>query len=446
MSNANDFEIKRGILKKYTGSADVVVIPEKVVEIGEGAFRHCHELTKIVIPEGVKKIRDHAFRECWKLCEITLPSTLEFIGNGAFMLCALSEIEIPDGVITIDDHAFSENEIKRITISQSVKTIGTRAFNYIGDMWMPKSGLEEVTVLSDALKIGTKAFPQDDGVRFYAPNAALSCFPTENKRQIITTYLTGEKEYSPKRVEDYKKYINRTDDLIGLYMETSNTQALGKLLQIKTKVNLEKIDGYINDAGENAEIKGLLIAFKEKVFKSEDIEKIVNRKMDIELGVKKRSVAEWKQLFALEKVDGGLMITSYKGEDEIVEVPEEIGGEKIVAIGDEAFSPYKSRIKNAAARRKIREVILPNTIETIGKSAFESCDSLECMIIPDGVKKIDYRAFLRCSRLTKLQIPASAKTIQEDVFSYSENLTVYAPSRCRGANLAKKKKITVVVI
>lgn len=446
MSNASDFIIKRGILKKYTGCADTVVIPEKVVEIGEDAFRCCFELKKVIIPEGVKKIRDGAFRECLKLSDVTFPGSLEFIGNGAFMVCALKEIEIPEGVVTIDDYAFSENAIERITISKSVKTIGTRAFNQIGDVWVSPSALAEVTVLSDELKVGTKAFPKDDGVRFYAPYAALSSFPTENKRQIITTYLTSDRECSTKRTEDYKKYINRTDDLIGVYMEKGNTEALSKLLQLKTKVNLEKIDGYIAEAEDNGEIKGLLIAFKAKVFEPEDIEKIENRKVDLELGVRKRSAAEWKQLFTVEKVDNGVMITSYKGEDIIVEVPEKIGSDKVVAIGDEAFSPTKSRIKNAGARRKIKEVILPDTIETIGKSAFSHCYGLECMIIPDGVKEIGLYAFGSCRSLTKLQIPASAKKIHEDSFSYSDNLTVYAPSRCRGANLAKKKKITFEAI
>ena len=53
MSSANDFIIENGILKEYTGSDEVVVIPEGVTEIGGSAFKYQHKLTKIVFPESL---------------------------------------------------------------------------------------------------------------------------------------------------------------------------------------------------------------------------------------------------------------------------------------------------------------------------------------------------------------------------------------------------------
>jgi hypothetical protein len=38
MSNAGDFIIENGVLTKYVGPDGDVVIPDEVVEIGEGAF------------------------------------------------------------------------------------------------------------------------------------------------------------------------------------------------------------------------------------------------------------------------------------------------------------------------------------------------------------------------------------------------------------------------
>ena len=38
MSNANDFIIENGVLKKYVGPGGAVIVPEEVTEIGIKAF------------------------------------------------------------------------------------------------------------------------------------------------------------------------------------------------------------------------------------------------------------------------------------------------------------------------------------------------------------------------------------------------------------------------
>jgi hypothetical protein len=37
----SDFKIENGVLKKYSGAGGVVVIPDSVTSIGEGAFNNC---------------------------------------------------------------------------------------------------------------------------------------------------------------------------------------------------------------------------------------------------------------------------------------------------------------------------------------------------------------------------------------------------------------------
>ena len=43
---------------------------------------------------------------------------------------------------------------------------------------------------------------------------------------------------------------------------------------------------------------------------------------------------------------------------------------------------------------------IPNSVTSIGDSAFENCDSLTSIIIPDSVTSIGYRAFSDCTSLT----------------------------------------------
>ena len=84
MSNASDFVIVSGVLKKYVGPGGDVVIPEGVTEIGSWAFSGCSSLTSVTIPKGVTIIGDCAFSNCSGLTSVTIPDSVVNIGERAF--------------------------------------------------------------------------------------------------------------------------------------------------------------------------------------------------------------------------------------------------------------------------------------------------------------------------------------------------------------------------
>ena len=45
---------------------------------------------------------------------------------------------------------------------------------------------------------------------------------------------------------------------------------------------------------------------------------------------------------------------------------------------------------------KLKEIVIPNSVQYIGDSAFEYCSSLKEIVIPDGIESIGYRAFDDC--------------------------------------------------
>ena len=63
----------------------------------------------------------------------------------------------------------------------------------------------------------------------------------------------------------------------------------------------------------------------------------------------------------------------------------------------------------------LTNITIPNGVKTIGKSAFEST-SLSEIIIPDGTTSIGYRAFYNCSNLKNAEISDSVTLIGDNVF------------------------------
>jgi hypothetical protein len=90
-------------------------------------------------------------------------------------------------------------------------------------------------------------------------------------------------------------------------------------------------------------------------------------------------------------------IAKYIGKSDIVRVPAVIQGAKVVNIGANAFEKCD----------KIKEVILPNTITSISRRAFQGAGLIK-VNIPDSVNSIGGRVF-GCPFLKELTIPAGVR-------------------------------------
>ncbi len=69
------------------------------------------------------------------------------------------------------------------------------------------------------------------------------------------------------------------------------------------------------------------------------------------------------------------------------------------------------------------EYSIPDSVTSIGDSAFKYCDNLTYINIPDGVTSIGYSAFNGCSSLTSVTIPNSVTSIGGYAFSGCSSLT-----------------------
>ena len=150
----SDFEIdSNGVLVKYNGRDNEVVIPDGVTAIGNSAFSYCYSLMKVTIPNSVLSIGKKAFYGCSLLTSVTIPNSVTSIGEMAFNWCgSLMNVTIPDSVTRIEESAFRNcSSLTNVTIPNRVTSIETMTFYGC-------SSLTSVTIPDSVTSIGNGAF------------------------------------------------------------------------------------------------------------------------------------------------------------------------------------------------------------------------------------------------------------------------------------------------
>lgn len=182
------------VIKKYTGTDENVVIPEKILEknvtaIEGAAFGECHTIKSIKIPDSVTEIGNCAFMKCTSLVSITLPDGLTEIADGSFLKCSsltsitiprsvtrigvcafgrcisLTDVNISYGVTTIECGAFAEClSLKSIRLPDSIREIACRSFENCTSL-VSVNIPESVTGIDKDAFFGCSLLPTTDGLR-----------------------------------------------------------------------------------------------------------------------------------------------------------------------------------------------------------------------------------------------------------------------------------------
>lgn len=91
-------------------------------------------------------------------------------------------------------------------------------------------------------------------------------------------------------------------------------------------------------------------------------------------------------------------ITNYIGTEENVVIPSKIDGKPVTEIGATAFGGAK------ANQTILRTVYIPDTVVSIGDSAFKSCALLSEVRLPSSLKHIEKDAFANCESLKSISL------------------------------------------
>ncbi len=132
--------------------------------------------------------------------------------------------------------------------------------------------------------------------------------------------------------------------------------------------------------------------------------------------------AKWKSIFVVEG-NSIMGLTDYGKEhyNTVLDIPSEIDGVAITAIGASAFAHYKVLLD------KLTRVVIPNSVVSIEPDAFCGCQSLTEVVIPYGVKNIGGSAF-DSSGLTSIEIPESVISIGNYTFASCPLKNVVIPN------------------
>lgn len=97
------------------------------------------------------------------------------------------------------------------------------------------------------------------------------------------------------------------------------------------------------------------------------------------------------------------------------------------------FNKDKTTLLNYPAQKSDKQYIIPDGVKVIGPRAFLGCSRLTEVIIPNSVKTIGLKAFGSKS-LTSIMIPDSVTEIEESAFYKTKKLTV----KCHKGSYAEK--------
>lgn len=174
-----------------------IYIPNTITKIEDGAFRWCNSLETVKIPDSVNYIGDDAFEHCISLTTVHMPESVTKFGSGVFdetpwlentkkinpfvtlngvlidgSACK-GEITIPDYVHEIAPEAFynltvggNECSITKVTIPETVKEIGERAFSSC-------KSLDKVTINGNGTIIDDYAFTGCEIMRSVSLNGTI---------------------------------------------------------------------------------------------------------------------------------------------------------------------------------------------------------------------------------------------------------------------------------
>ena len=384
-----------------------LTIPNKVLQIRDGAFQNCRQLTTLKIGDSVNLIQDNAFKNCSALRTVSsFGIALQTIGASAFENCTSlqSVSNIPARVQTIGNYAFKNcRALTDIKLSVMDRVLGSNV-----------TGIYPTELVS----IGTSAF---EGCGF---NTTI---------------------HIPKNVQTIgDKAFHNCSNMSGVTF--SNTLAvlttIGNHAFSNTKINSVNIPHTVTTIGASAFAncsqlatatigKNVISIGDSAFFTCANLTRVTARDNQ-PLALQKVGRIAFKNCRKLTKVDLGNVLTTieYDAFHSCPSLRDIVLPNSLQTIASGAFAGDTSltsiNISNNITIingytfyqcKGLTYVTLPNSVVTIQNNAFEDCTELKNIVMGESVTFIGARAFQNCGKLTAVALPNSLQTINEGAFA-----------------------------
>lgn len=471
----------------------VYQIPESLKEIiitdckdiPENAFYNCSNVIKIVFPSDVTSIGEKAFGDCRSLTEIIIPDTVTSIGKNAFSGCSqLESITLPfvgSKPNTSVNSSFSYVFGGVDNVPQSLKTVTITGGETIGVEAFRKCNSIESIILNGITNIGVNAFSSCDALKdvtfgidlkkvdfnaFYDCDALtnVNYFGTEEQWNEIEILDGNDPLLNAKFKFNFHYHIAVVDKAVeptctetGL-TEGSHCGICNEVLVAQVEVEALGHSEVIDEAvaptcAKTGLTEGSHCGVCNEILVAQVEVGLLDHKL-VDYVCKDCGYNYYTEGLEFTLNEAGTAYSVAKGTVSSTEIiiPSIYKGLPVETIPNEAFS----RCEN------IEKVIIPNSVTSIGYSAFYECSSLksislpftgaslndsqyqffgyifgsrydyengaflpECLtevIITSG-ETISAKAFYRCVNITNIVFPESIKTISDEAFSGCKSLT-----------------------
>lgn len=334
-----------------------------------------YKSTEYVIPDGTKEIAQRAFCGAENLTKLVLPQTIRKINSFAFENCTkLEDIRGLEFVSEVGKKIFEGDSLYNGQVpfeeKASIIIIGTTLF---------KCNISDESVVK-----------VPDGITKIHSSAFETRSDNDQVEEIIlppSVQSIGERAfYGRKKL----KKINIPEGVKELCEGVFG--GCSKLEEIFIPASIEKIN---------------ILAFPKYRAGGQFYEETQCILRKIEVDINNRNYCS---------VDGMLFS---KDKKELLCVPNGIPNDRLeVPVGVKLANDYMAS-RNIA----LTEVVLPNTLTTIGKEAFSYCGNLTKIVFSEEVENIGEYAFVGCSNLIEIVLPQKLKCIGKYAFSECNNLT-----------------------
>ena len=446
-----------GLSKEYTKAVvNFEIQGVKVVSVASNLFKNNNDIRTVIVPEGVKSIGEYAFYSCHNLTTVTLPESLESIGRYAFYnMWNLRSIDIPSKVTRIEDYTFaSSNSLTNVTFSDKLEYIGTEAFSY--------TNITKFIVPDTVKYVGTRGLRIN--YRGYIvinsdvkiPEGWASDYYGGSWESDIPTVIYGdEKNYVVLNINaDYDSQVRTIypdgidaqpliqlwngSTIEGWYTDPDFTnEALFPFNATEHLTNIyAKVKRYVSvdyfDGNMNSNLTGGYIPYV--VYEPElsrnnsyatwymDYNCTIPVEFPYTVNDYTTFYVQWKSIpiqtvgnlsYYVNKNDETILV-GYNGEEETVDLSVIDSLDK---IGNNVFQD----------NRFIKNVIIPNTVKSIGAYAFFN-SSLETIVLPESVRTIGNNAFSSCYSLRSVSLNEGLETVEAHAFNNTNLQLINIPT------------------